>query len=68
MALALVKLTKERGNQTYSFLDYISAEVAELDVEIQGEEHGYKEWSKINIIKIINKYREFSEIQLVGLP
>ena len=55
MALALVKLTKERGNQTYSFLDYISAEVAELNVEIQGEEHGHKEWSKMEIIKIINK-------------
>ena len=54
MALALVKLTKKRGNKTYSFFDYISAEVAKLGVEIQGEEHGLNEWSKAEIVKIYN--------------
>ena len=52
MKLALVKLTKKRGNKVYSFLDYISAEVARLGVEIQGEEHGVNEWSKAEILKI----------------
>lgn len=52
MALALVKLKKYRGKRTYEFLDYISAEVAELDVEIRGEEHSYNEWSKAEIVKI----------------
>lgn len=52
MALALVKLTKKRGNRTYEFFDYISAEVAQLGVEIQGEEHGLNEWSKVEIVKI----------------
>lgn len=52
MALALVKLTKKRGNKVYSFFDYISAEVARLGVEVQGEEHGPNEWSKAEIIKI----------------
>ena len=52
MALALVKLTKKRGNKIYEFFDYISAEVARLDVEIQGEEHGSNEWSKAEIVKV----------------
>ena len=52
MALALVKLTKKRGNRTFEFFDYISAEVAELGVEIQGEEHGANEWSRAKIVKI----------------
>lgn len=59
MALALVKLTKKRGNKTYEFFDYISAEVAELGVEIQGSEHGANEWSYAEIIKIYdNKENE----------
>lgn len=52
MALALVKLTKKRGNRIYEFFDYISAEVARLGVEIQGEEHSNNEWSKAEIVKI----------------
>jgi hypothetical protein len=52
MALALVKLTKKRGNKIYKFFDYISAEVAQLGVEIQGEEHSSNEWSKAEIVKV----------------
>ena len=52
MALALVKLTKKRGNKIYEFFDYISEEVARLGVEIQGEEHGSNEWSKAEIVKV----------------
>ena len=55
MALALVRLIKKRGNRIYPFFDYISAEVANLDVEVQGLEHGKSEWSKTEIIKVYNK-------------
>ncbi len=54
MALALVKLSKRRNNRIYYFLDYISYEVAKLDVQIQGEEHSRDEWSKTEIIKVYN--------------
>ena len=52
MALALVKLKKQRGKRTYEFLDYISADVAKLGVEIRGEEHSYNEWSEVEIVKV----------------
>lgn len=52
MALALVKLTKKRGNKTYIFFDYLSAEVAKLGVEVQGSEHGLNEWSKAEVVKL----------------
>lgn len=52
MALALVKLTKKRGNKIYEFFDYISVDVAKLGVEIQGTEHGPNEWSQAKIVKI----------------
>lgn len=52
MALALVKLTKKRGNRTYNFFDYISADVAKLNVEIQGAEHSPNEWSQAEIVTI----------------
>lgn len=52
MALALVKLKKERRGQTFEFLDYISYEVAKLGVEIQGEEHNHNEWSHVEILKV----------------
>jgi len=52
MSLALVKLTKQRGNKTYEFFDYISAKVAKLGVEVQGSEHGHNEWSNAKIVKI----------------
>ena len=52
MALALVKLTKRRGNKIYTFFDYLSTEVAKLEVEIQGTEHGLNEWSKAEVVKI----------------
>lgn len=52
MALALVKLRKRRGKNTYEFLDYISADVAKLGVEIQGEEHGKNEWDLAKIVKV----------------
>lgn len=55
MALALVRLTKKRGNKVYSFLDYISADVAKLGVEIRGEEHGKNEWSHCEIVRIFDK-------------
>jgi len=54
MALALVKLTKKRGNKIYEFFDYISSEVAQLGVEIQGVEHGPNEWSRAEIVKVFN--------------
>jgi len=55
MSLALVKLIKKRGNRTYTFLDYISADVAKLGVEVHGEEHGPNEWSIAKIIKVYDK-------------
>lgn len=54
MALALVRLSKKRNGKTYYFLDYISYEVAKLDVQIQGEEHNENEWSKVEILKVYN--------------
>lgn len=52
MALALVKLEKRRGNQVYYVLDYISAEVAKLGVEINGEDHSPGEFAKAEIVRI----------------
>ena len=52
MALALVRLSKKRKNKSYYFLDYISYDVAKLNVEIQGENHNPDEWSKVEIIKV----------------
>lgn len=54
MALALVKLSKKRGKRVFEFLDYISADVAKINVEIQGAEHSFDEWSKVKIIKIFD--------------
>jgi len=54
MALALVKLSKKRNGRTYYFLDYISYEVAQLGVQIQGEEHNENEWSYAEIVKVFN--------------
>lgn len=54
MALALIKLSKKRNGRTYYFLDYISYEIAKIpDVQIQGEEHNEKEFSKVKIVKVI---------------
>lgn len=54
MALALVKLSKRRNGRTYYFLDYISYDVAKIkDIQIQGEEHNDNEFSKVEIIKVI---------------
>lgn len=54
MALALVRLSKNRGSQTFVFLDYISYDVAKIDgIEIQGEEHNNNEWSSVEILKVI---------------
>lgn len=58
MALALVKLTKKRNGRIYCFLDYISYEVAKLDVQIQGEEHNENEWSKVEIVKVYSDVRK----------
>lgn len=58
MALALVKLSKERNGNTYYFLDYISEEVAKLGVLIQGEEHNKNEWSEAKIVKIFKSKRD----------
>lgn len=52
MALALVKLAKQRGGQTYYIFEYISAEVAKLGVEINGYDHSPGEFSYAEIIKI----------------
>lgn len=52
MALALVKLKKYRNNRVYEFFDYISADVAELGVFVQGTEHKEGEYSKAEIVKI----------------
>lgn len=58
MALALVKLKKQRRDQTFEFLDYISYDVAKLGVEIQGEEHNHNEWSHVEIVKVIGNPNE----------
>ena len=55
MSLALVKLTKKRGERTYAFLDYISADVAKLKVEIQGSEHSKNEWSAVEVVRIFDE-------------
>ena len=52
MALALVKLSKKRNGRVYYFLDYISYDVAKLDVQVQGEEHNNNEWSHAEIVKV----------------
>ena len=52
MALALVKLSKKRSGRVYYFLDYISYEVAKLDIQIQGEDHRDGEWSSVEIVKV----------------
>lgn len=50
--LALVKLSKVRRGRVYTFVDYISYDVAKIDdIEIQGEKHNDNEWSKVEIIK-----------------
>jgi hypothetical protein len=54
MALALVKLSAQRNGKTHYFLDYISYEAAKLGVLIQGEEHKEGEYSKAEIVKVIN--------------
>jgi len=58
MALALVKLKKQRRDQTFEFLDYISYDVAKLGVEIQGEGHNHNEWSFAKIVKAIGDPNE----------
>jgi hypothetical protein len=58
MALALVKLSKKRNGKTFYFLDYISYEVAKLEVQIQGEEHNNNEWSNAEIVRIYNNISE----------
>lgn len=55
MALAIVKLSKRRGNRTFEFLDYISLEVAKLGVEIQGIEHAENEYSEAKIVRVVGK-------------
>jgi hypothetical protein len=55
MALALVKLKKYRNNKVYEFLDYISAEAAQLGVFVQGSEHNEDEYSKAEIVKIFEE-------------
>ncbi len=55
MALAIVKLTKRRGNKVFEFFDYLSLEVAKLGVEVQGSEHTENEYSEAKIIKILGK-------------
>lgn len=54
MALALVKLSVERNGKTHYFLDYISYEAAKLGVQVQGSEHKEGEYSKAEIVKVIN--------------
>jgi len=54
MALALVKLIKKRGDREYSFLDYISADIAKLNVQIQGDSHSGDEWSDIKVLRIFD--------------
>jgi hypothetical protein len=54
MALALVKLSRMRGDRIEYFIDYISYDVAKLGVCIQGEKHEDGEFSKAEIIKVFN--------------
>lgn len=58
MALALVKLSVQRNGKTHHFLDYISYEIARLGVQIQGEEHKVGEYSKAEIVKVINNVQK----------
>lgn len=53
MALALIKLKKKRSGRTYEFLDYISYDVAKLGVDVQGIEHSEGEYSRAEIVKVI---------------
>ena len=55
MKLALVKLTSKRGDRIIEFVEYISAEVAKLGVDINGEKHRPNEYSRAEIIKIFGK-------------
>jgi len=55
MALALVKLTKHRSGRIYEFLDYLSADVAKLDVFIEGSEHRDGEYSIAEIVRIFEE-------------
>ena len=55
MALAIVKLSKKRGNRVFEFLDYLSYDVAKLGVEIQGSEHSENEFSEAKIVKVLRK-------------
>ncbi len=53
MALALIKLTKKRGNRSYDIFDYISADVARLEgIEINGAEHSPNEYSTIEVLRV----------------
>ena len=53
--LALVKLKKKRKDKMFEFLDYISYDVAKLGVDIQGVEHSEGEYSRAEIVKIIDR-------------
>lgn len=53
MALALIKLTKKRGNRTFDIFDYISADVAQIEgIEINGTEHSPLEYSEVKVLRI----------------
>ena len=58
MALALIKLKKKRSGRTYEFLDYISYDVAKLGVDVQGIEHSEGEYSRAEVLRVIEVKNE----------
>lgn len=52
--LALVKLIKKRGKKEFTFLDYVSVDIARLGVQVQGENHSKDEWSNIEVLRVFD--------------
>lgn len=50
--LALIKLTRHHKGRKIDFIDYISYDIAKLNIEVQGEKHNNKEWSTPDILKV----------------
>ena len=63
MAIALVKLTKNRNGKTTYFLDYISFEAAKLGVAVQGKEHNEIEYSTAEILRVWPEQKSKKDIQ-----
>lgn len=54
--LAIVKLKKRRNGRVYDFIDYISYDLAKIEgIEIQGIDNYPNEFSRVEIVKRIEK-------------